>query len=350
MKFGVVTIFPEFFKDTLETGILGRAARDGLFETFVLDLRDFSEDKHRTVDDASFGGGAGMVLKPEPLAKAIREMKKNLPAAKFFALTPGGRTLTDAMARELSALDSLALICGRYEGIDQRIIDHYCDGEISIGDYVLTGGEAAALVVIDAVTRQIPGVVGKEENIETESFRSGLKHPVYTRPALFEGHAVPDVLRNGNAEQILEWRNAAALERTRKHRPHLIIEAARHRIMLEFEGFDAGSAATIAREFLGGNARAAILISNDAAQRKLFRESLEPNAQSAASMREAGKKITREIGEFERVFPGVDSPETRSLSQALRSGNGVVVHLDGTPRENLRERFLILLLRAAFSD
>jgi tRNA (guanine37-N1)-methyltransferase len=232
MHFSIITIFPEFFESPLSVGLLSRAMRDGRLTVEAIQLRDFTTDKHRSVDDSPYGGGPGMLLKPEPLAKAIQSAKKAHPGSRVIALSPGGNSLTDAKCRELALEQGLILVCGRYEGIDQRILDHYCDEEISVGDFVLTGGEPAALSLIDAVARQLPGVVGDPESVKRDSFSCALAHPQYTRPRKFEGREVPEALVSGDHSRIEKWRNDAALKRTRTMRPDLIGPAAAKNLWL----------------------------------------------------------------------------------------------------------------------
>jgi tRNA (guanine37-N1)-methyltransferase len=224
MKLDIITIFPAMVKAGLSEGVVGRARERGLIDARVRDLRDHTTDRHRTVDDAPFGGGPGMVMKPDPIFEAFEavEAERGRPAAVLL-MSPQGQVFTDAMARELSALEHLVVICGRYEGVDERVSEALVTREISIGDYVLTGGELPALVVVDAVTRLIPGVVGDAESVAADSFADGwLDHPHYTRPAEFRGLAVPEVLVSGNHAAIERWRRRARIERTVARRPDLI--------------------------------------------------------------------------------------------------------------------------------
>jgi tRNA (guanine37-N1)-methyltransferase len=209
------------FENFLSESILGRAQKSGLVKIELANLRDWGEGKRKTVDDSPYGGGAGMVLRVDIVAKAIEALKKKNKKAKVFLMTPQGRRFNQGMARELTGTD-LILVCGHYEGFDERIRD-YVDGEISIGDFVLTGGELAAAVITDAVVRLMPGVLGKDESSEKESFEEGLlEYPQFTRPEEFEGKMVPDVLRGGNHAEIEKWRHAEALERTKNRRPDLL--------------------------------------------------------------------------------------------------------------------------------
>ena len=212
MIFNVITIFPDFFTDIFEHGILKKALDSGKIEINILDLRHFADNKRNQVDDRPYGGGAGMVLMPEPLSNCIELLKKNYPNQKVIYLTPSGKTFKQEQAEEFSDDTVLTFICGRYEGIDQRIIDLYVDQEISIGDYVLSGGELPCAVVIDAVARLIPGVILNEEFNNSESFsnpedRQQLDFPVYTRPEEFKGIKVPSVLLSGNHSHIDHWRS-----------------------------------------------------------------------------------------------------------------------------------------------
>lgn len=226
MKIDFVTIFPKMVEAPLAEGIVARAIARGLIDARVHDLRDFTTDRHRVVDDVPFGGGPGMVLKPEPFFAAIDRIRETRGTPDAVILTsPDGERLTHAVAERLSALDHLVVLCGRYEGVDERVREHLATEAISIGDYVLSGGELPALVIVDAVARFIPGVVGDEASVATDSFTSGLlDFPQYTRPAEFRGHAVPPVLLSGHHAEIAKWRREQALERTRRHRPDLLEE------------------------------------------------------------------------------------------------------------------------------
>ncbi|MFN7965209.1 MAG: tRNA (guanosine(37)-N1)-methyltransferase TrmD [Acidobacteriota bacterium] len=225
LEFVVVTIFPEMFPGALAYGVVGKALQRGLIELSVQDLREFAEPPHRQVDDAPFGGGAGMVLKPEPLFECVESIIQQRPARRprVILLDPAGRTLCQPLARELSREKSLVLLCGRYEGVDERVREHLVDDVISIGDYVLSGGEIPAMVAIDSIARLVPGVVGEPASIERESFEeSVLDHPHYTRPAEFRGLRVPDVLLSGHHAQIDAWRRGMALARTQRLRPDFL--------------------------------------------------------------------------------------------------------------------------------
>ena len=258
MKFEIVTIFPDFFRGPLDHGIVRRARESKLIEISIHDLRDFTTDKHRTVDDRPFGGGEGMVLKPEPLFKCVeslgvapreQRLKKPKPGAAaetVILLSPQGQLFTQAVAQDLAALERIVLICGRYEGVDERVADGLADREISIGDYVLSGGELGAAVIVDTVARLIPGALGNEASAQQESFTAARKlraegsnsqasgpdstcssgglldYPHYTRPAEFRGMTAPEVLIGGNHEQIRKWRRRKALEKTLRNRPDLL--------------------------------------------------------------------------------------------------------------------------------
>ncbi len=216
----ILTLFPEMFPGPLNAGVTGRGLASGLVTLRVHNLRDYTHDRHRQVDDVPYGGGAGMALKPEPIFEAVRARAGKGPV---ILLTPQGELLNQGLVRELAGHDDLYLICGRYEGVDERVATHLVDREISIGDYVLTGGELAAMVVIDAVSRLVAGVLGSEESPKDESFDQHLlEYPHYTRPAEFEGHPVPEVLRSGHHAEIERWRRAQAAERTRRRRPDLM--------------------------------------------------------------------------------------------------------------------------------
>jgi tRNA (guanine37-N1)-methyltransferase len=258
MRFDLITIFPEFFCGPLDYGIVRRAKEAGLMEIHVQDLREFTKDRHRTVDDRPFGGGEGMVLKPEPLFEAVEKLlghglgdaQKHLPAEPRTAivlLSAAGRLFRQETARRYAELERLILICGRYEGVDERVAEHLATEEVSVGDYVLSGGELPAAVVVDAVTRLLPGALGNEASTENESFREFrddsprsdprasrgsavathhllLDFPHYTRPAEYRGWAVPEVLVGGNHAEVAKWRQKKALEKTRRHRPELLGE------------------------------------------------------------------------------------------------------------------------------
>jgi len=220
VRIDVFTIFPELIEGFTGHSLLGRARSRGLLDVRAHDLRDGATDVHRTVDDAPFGGGAGMVLMPEPVFRVVEAVD---PLRPLLLLGPGGRRFDQALARELAAGAGFSLLCGRYEGVDHRIRTHLVDGELSIGDYVLAGGEVAACVVIEAVARLVPGVMGNAASAEHESFSDGLlEEPQYTRPADFRGWVVPEVLRSGDHGRIARWRRAQALARTLADRPDLI--------------------------------------------------------------------------------------------------------------------------------
>ncbi len=226
MRFDVITIFPEYFGSPLETAVLKKAREKGLIEIRLVNLRDFAFDKHKMVDDRPFGGGEGMVFKPEPLYRAIEALRQEGPTPWIVYLSPQGRVLTQEIVKELYEKGRLVLICGRYEGIDERIREHCIDDEISIGDYVVFGGEVAALVIIEAVSRLVPGVVGCRDSVERESFSDGLlKYPQYTRPRDFRGWKVPEILLSGDHAQIAKWRRQKSLEITLKRRPDLLKKA-----------------------------------------------------------------------------------------------------------------------------
>ncbi len=235
MRFDVITIFPDFFRSILEHGLLKRALAGGQAEIHVRDLRDFTDDRHRTVDDRPFGGGPGMVFKPEPVFRAVETLKAEKPEedCPVILLSPAGRLLTQAVAEELSRRPRVILICGRYEGVDERVAERLATDELSIGDYVLSGGELPAAVVMESVVRLLPGVLGNEESAVQDSFAGGaparvlggpglLDCPHYTRPAEFRGWNVPEVLLSGNHEQIRQWRRRRALEKTWRRRPEML--------------------------------------------------------------------------------------------------------------------------------
>jgi len=226
MHFHLLTIFPEFFESPLRVGLLHKALLRGQIKVSLYHLRDFTEDKHRVIDDEPFGGGEGMVFKPEPLYRAITSIKESFPETRVIYLSPQGRPFHQRLAERLSQEKSLLLICGRYEGIDERIRENFVDEEISIGDYVVFGGEVCALVLMEAISRLIPGVVGKRDSVERESFTSGLlKYPCYTRPAEFLGYKVPEVLLSGNHQEIERYRRELSLKLTLERRPELLSTA-----------------------------------------------------------------------------------------------------------------------------
>ena len=227
MKFDIVTIFPSMIEAGLGEGVVSRGLERGLLNVAVHDLRRWTTDRHRTVDDVPYGGGPGMVMKAEPLMRAVSEIRETRGTPdSVVLLSPQGRTFTQAEAERLGRLEHIVLLCGRYEGMDERVRDMVATEEISIGDYVLSGGELAALVVVDAVSRLVPGVVGDEQSVAQDSFSRGLlDYPHYTRPADIAGHRVPDVLLSGHHADVRRWRRKAALVRTLDRRPELIATA-----------------------------------------------------------------------------------------------------------------------------
>lgn len=238
MRIDVFTIFPDMVREFAARALLGKAQEAGTLDVRVHDLREQAKDPHRSVDDSPFGGGAGMVLMPEPVFAAVEAVD---PPRPLLALGAGGRTLDQAWARELAQGEGLSLLCGRYEGIDERVLEHLCDGELSIGDFVLNGGEVGALVVLEAVGRLVPGVMGNDTSGDEESFSAGLlEYPHYTRPAEFRGWGVPDVLRSGDHGKVARWRRAQSLARTRRDRPDLLeqrggLSPEDERLLAEFD-------------------------------------------------------------------------------------------------------------------
>jgi tRNA (guanine37-N1)-methyltransferase len=244
MRFDILTLFPGMFAGPLDESILKRAREAGSIEVQLHDLRDWATDKHRTVDDYPFGGGAGMVMKPEPLFAAVEAIQPLAePPATVVLLTPQGRRLDRALVAELAKHPRLLLICGRYEGVDERVRAHLADIEVSVGDVVLSGGELPAMLLLDAVARLVPGVLGSEGSLEEESFEGGLlEYPQYTRPAEFRGWTVPDVLLSGHHGQVARWRRRQRLLRTRARRPDLLDAAdltSEERAWLEATRLDA---------------------------------------------------------------------------------------------------------------
>lgn len=222
-RFDILTLFPEALRPFLQASLLGKAAEKGLVEFRLHQLRDWATDKHRRVDDVLYGGGDGMVMKPEPLAAAIEAIRGDYKKGRVIYLSPQGRVLDQALVRELSDYEELLLVCGRYEGVDERILEGWIDEEVSLGDFVLCGGELPALAVAEAVTRLQPGVVGKEASVLKESFADGLlEYPHYTRPPEFQGRKVPEILLQGNHGEIETWRRHEALRRTLEKRPDLL--------------------------------------------------------------------------------------------------------------------------------
>lgn len=226
MRVDVITLFPEFFTGPLDVGMMQRAREKGLLDLRLWQLREFAHDRHRTVDDTPYGGGAGMVMKPEPLVEAIEAVRAQGPKGPVILLTPQGRLLTQQWVRERAREERLILVCGRYEGVDERVRS-FVDEELSVGDYVVTGGEYGALIVIDAVVRLVPGVLGSSHSPVEESFSDGLlEYPQYTRPPVFRGMEVPQVLTTGNHGEIARWRRRESLRRTWLRRPDLLAGAA----------------------------------------------------------------------------------------------------------------------------
>jgi len=220
VRVDIFTCLPQLLEPVLGGSLLGRAREAGVVDVRVHDLRDYTSDRHRSVDDTPFGGGPGMVLAAEPIFKAVETVD---PPRPLFLLGPGGRRLDQAMATKLASGEGFSLLCGRYEGVDERVREHLVDDELSIGDYVLAGGEAAAFVVVEAVTRLVPGVMGNDASAEEESFGRGLlEYPHYTRPAEFRGWTVPEVLRSGDHGRVERWRRAQSLARTVERRPDLV--------------------------------------------------------------------------------------------------------------------------------
>ena len=223
MKIAVLTLFPAFFDGPLHTSILERAISRGFLAVERIQIRDFARDKHNTVDDTPYGGGAGMVLRATELAAATRHAKQLLPNAPVILLSPQGETLTQKVVEHVAQWSSMILVCGRYEGVDERYVEKYVDGTLSVGDFILTGGELAAATLIDAVTRLLPGVLGNKESAKEESFSSQtLEYPQFTRPAIFETRKVPPILVSGNHGRIAKWRRKVSLLRTQNRRPDLL--------------------------------------------------------------------------------------------------------------------------------
>ena len=222
MQISILTLFPQMFQSPFSLGIFKRAIDRGLIQVNIYNIRDYTHDKHHTVDDYAYGGGAGMILKPEPIFEAVESVKEE-DTCPVILLTPQGRPFSQPVAQELSGHSRLILICGRYEGVDERVREHLVTDEISIGDYVLSGGELAAMVVVEAVVRLLPGVLGSEESLAEDSHTGGLlEYPQYTRPPMFRSWSVPEVLLSGNHAQIAKWRREQAIQRTKERRPELL--------------------------------------------------------------------------------------------------------------------------------
>lgn len=227
MRFDILTIFPDFFESPLKQSILGKAIEKGLIDVGIHNIRDFALDKHKTTDDSPYGGGDGMVMKVEPIVRAVEAVKGSLKSeVKVILTTPQGRQLNQHIASELAQSSNLIIICGRYEGVDERVKELVVDMEVSIGDYVLSGGEIPALVIVDAVTRLVPGVLGSDMSAGDDSFSEGLlEYPQYTRPESFRGLTVPDILLSGNHQKVKNWRRRESIKRTLEKRPDLLEKA-----------------------------------------------------------------------------------------------------------------------------
>jgi len=223
IRFDILTIFPEMFVSPFQASMLKAAQEKGILDIRVHNIRDYASDKHRMTDDAPYGGGCGMVMKVEPIAKALKSIQRIADQSSVILMTPQGKRLDQSMVEELSSLPQIILICGHYEGVDERIRQYLVDQEISVGDYILTGGEIPAMLVVDAVSRLIPGVLGNTESVKSESFSMGLlEYPQYTRPGEYNGWAVPDILLSGHHQAITAWRRQESLKRTLKRRPDLL--------------------------------------------------------------------------------------------------------------------------------
>lgn len=311
MKISVLTIFPDFFPPALEEGMIRAAREKGKLEVAVIALRGFTDDTHRTTDDYPFGGGAGMIMKVEPIDRALQslgvgEKEARPPGARVTLLSPQGREFTQQVAIEYSGLEHLVLICGRYKGVDERVSLHFADEELSIGDFVLSGGEPAALCVVDAVARLLPGVVGSFDSVESDSFHSGLLDaPYYTRPAIYRGWSVPEVLLSGHHARIARDRREESLRRTLERRPDLLAHARLteedRRYLARLEGTRAGKSGSGA----GRAARAKGEQSGDERRKAAGTvRSGEPSAASPATSvraRRAAGKRSRAVGERSRT-------------------------------------------------
>jgi len=241
MKFHIVTLFPEMFSGILSSGVIGRAVESGILEVRFYNIRDYTRDRHRTVDDSPYGGGAGMVMKVEPLAECIDAVRVAAPQSRLLLTSPGGMQFSQFMASELASEGEVIILCGRYEGVDERVKELFSATEVSIGDYVMTGGEIAAMVMIDAVGRLVPGVLGSGDSAEDDSFSNGLlEYPQYTRPPEYRGLKVPDTLLSGNHREIARWRRMKSFEKTRRLRPELLdsalLDKSEKKMLLESVG------------------------------------------------------------------------------------------------------------------
>jgi tRNA (guanine37-N1)-methyltransferase len=226
MKFDILTLFPDLFTPFLEEGVIGRALKKGLLDVRLTNIRSFARGAHKVTDDRPFGGGSGMIMKPGPIYRALKSIERTKEKSSVILLTPQGRKFDQEEAWELADLDQLIIICGRYEGVDDRIRARYVDREISIGDYILSGGEPAAMVILDAISRLVPGVLGCDKSNREDSFEDGLlEYPQYTRPRIFMGDEVPEVLLSGDHEKIRIWRRNRSLNRTLKRRPDILEKA-----------------------------------------------------------------------------------------------------------------------------
>ena len=221
MRFDIITLFPEMFSAIKEEGVIARAIKKSIISITTWQLRDFSLNKYKNVDDKSYGGGAGMVLQVQPIRDCINEIKKQNPKTKVIYLSPQGKKLDQDLVEKLTTYDSLTMLCGRYEGIDERVIENDIDYEVSIGDYVISGGELAAMVVIDAISRRLPNVLGNEDSLKDSFTDNLLDYPHYTRPEVVDGHSVPEVLLSGNQAKIDAWRLEQSIKRTKQKRPDL---------------------------------------------------------------------------------------------------------------------------------
>ena len=221
MKFDIITLFPEMFSAIKEEGVIARAIKKSIISITTWQLRDFSLNKYKNVDDKSYGGGAGMVMQVQPIRDCITEIKKQNPKTKVIYLSPQGKKLDQDLVEKLTTYDSLTMLCGRYEGIDERVIENDIDYEVSIGDYVISGGELAAMVVIDAISRRLPNVLGNEDSLKDSFTDNLLDYPHYTRPEVVDGHSVPEVLLSGNQAKIDAWRLEQSIKRTKQKRPDL---------------------------------------------------------------------------------------------------------------------------------
>ena len=335
MNIRVLTIFPDFFSSCLGEGLLGKAAEKGLVNVAAVNLRDYATGRHRPVDDVPYGGGAGMVMKVDVWAKAIEAARRDLPGARVVLLTPQGPQLGEQTALRLARETSLVFCCGRYEGVDERVAEHLVDEWLSIGDFVLTGGEPAALVAIDAIARKLPGVIGKAESVETDTFTAGLKHPAYTRPPEFRGWRVPEVLLGGNHAAIDDWRRRESLARTARRRPDLAAGAAASRVRLAVRDPDPWLLEPLAAAGRAYGLREVVCAIADPARRREWRETAGESVKVTGPLDAALRKRSRDLllHLADRPGPGQESP-AEIAARLAAAADGATIVWGGEPPKN----------------